>query len=334
MISQKMRHRNWVVLFVLMLWVPFWQGCAEYRPLPEETRPAVDVPGHMPDKLVERWAPAFLIYDYADNYNRIGRPSVRRTAGGNAEVWIDTQHPTIYTLKRAFSTPKGIYTNLIYRVHFPKVPYSLIPFHLTAGDNVGILVVVTLDDRDRPILVTSVHTCGCYKAIVPTDYLPADELPEQWTGRQVEIYGERLPARLNFEGVDHPRLLVYIRPGVHRVTNLAVVPADRLRSSRYEPIAMAAAPMDALLHLPYGQGTTSFYYKEGLMRGHVKGSIKPFETLLMSWISLDPFIGSDKIYADPKVWGDRFYTSLKFWRRNDSNMWYFGEFLHYWGWRL
>jgi hypothetical protein len=334
MISHAAKRSKWVVLFVLMLWVPLWQGCAEYRTLPEESRPAVEVPGHMPDPLVERWAPAFLIYGYADDYNRIGRPSVRTTGGGNAEVWVDPQNPTVYTLKRTFSTSRGTYTNLIYRVHFPKIPYSLIPFHLTAGDNVGIMIVVTLDDRDRPLLVTSVHTCGCYKAIVPTDYLPADALPEHWTGRPVHIYGERLPARLNFARVDHPRLLVYIRPGVHRIMNLEVVPADQLRSSHYEPIAMAAAPMDALLHLPYDQGTTSFYYKEGLMRGHVKGSIKPFETLLMSWISLDPFIGSDKIYADPQVWGDRFYTSLKFWRRNDSNMWDFGEFLHYWGWRL
>ena len=49
---------------------------------------------------------------------------------------------------------------------------------------------------------------------------------------------------------------------------------------------------------------------------------------------LDPFVGSDKIYADPQEWDIRFYTSLKFWRRDDSNMWYFGRFLRYWGWRL
>jgi len=29
-----------------------------------------------------------------------------------------------------------------------------------------------------------------------------------------------------------------------------------------------------------------------------------------------------------------FYTSLKPWRRHDSDMWPFADFLRYWGWHL
>ncbi|RJQ86132.1 MAG: hypothetical protein C4519_02155 [Desulfobacteraceae bacterium] len=328
------KHVKQVLLLVLMLWIPFWQGCAEYRALPEEVRSAVYMPGPMPEPLIDRWAPAFLTYGYADVYNRIGRPSARRTPGGNEEVWIDPQAPTVYTLQRTFSTQRGTYTNLFYRVHFPSVPFSLIPFHLTAGDNPGIMIVVTLDDRHRPVLVASVHTCGCYLAIVPTDYLPDEALPENWTGRTLEVYGETLPPRLVYAPFETPRLLVHVRPGVHRITHLEVVPGGQLHSDRYAPIAMTGAPMQDLLRLPFDHGATSFYYEEGLMKGHVKGSLKPFETLLMSLISLDLFVGSDKIYADPQEWGNRFYTSLKFWRRDESDMWDFAEFLKYWGWRL
>jgi hypothetical protein len=56
--------------------------------------------------------------------------------------------------------------------------------------------------------------------------------------------------------------------------------------------------------------------------------------IFMSLISLDLFVGSDKIYADPAVSGNPFYTSLKPWRRDDSDMWDFPRFLAYWGWGL
>ena len=63
---------------------------------------------------------------------------------------------------------------------------------MSKGKNVGVFVVVTLDELARPVLVTTVHTCGCYGAIVPTDYLRPDALPEHWTGQPLDVYGERL----------------------------------------------------------------------------------------------------------------------------------------------
>jgi hypothetical protein len=71
-----------------------------------------------------------------------------------------------------------------------------------------------------------------------------------------------------------------------------------------------------------------------VLKGHVKGAVKPFESLFMSLISLDFFVGMDKTYADPAQTGNPFYTSLKPWRRTDSNMWDFARFLSYWGWNL
>lgn len=92
--------------------------------------------------------------------------------------------------------------------------------------------------------------------------------------------------------------------------------------------------MDQLNHLPVNDGTASFYHSEGILKGHVKGSVKPLETLFLSLVSLDMLVGTDKVYGDADETGNQFYTSLKPWRRKDSDMWDFAGFLWYWGWRL
>ena len=116
--------------------------------------------------------------------------------------------------------------------------------------------------------------------------------------------------------------------------NLEVRDPRDLYADPFRLIPMKVAAMDQLERLPVDDGTASFYYDEGVLKGHVKGSVKPWETLFMSLISLDLFVGTDKAYADTAVTGNPFYTSLKPWRREDSNMWDFARFLDYWGWRL
>ena len=56
--------------------------------------------------------------------------------------------------------------------------------------------------------------------------------------------------------------------------------------------------LDTLKTLPLGDGTfTSFYYERWPLTGHVKGAIKPWESLLLSLVSLDFFVGMDKEYG-------------------------------------
>lgn len=54
----------------------------------------------------------------------------------------------------------------------------------------------------------------------------------------------------------------------------------------------------------------------------------------MSWWTFDLYIGNDKRLGDPAETGTVFYTSLKPWARDKSNMWFFADFLDYWGWQL
>jgi len=224
---------------------------------------------------------------------------------------------------------------LIYRVHFPKVPFSLIPFYLSAGSNVGLLVVITLDSAQRPVLVTTVGTCGCYLAIVPTSFLPDDALPVKWQDKPLDIYGEILPARLSYPNRNNSKLLIHIRPGVHRVMDLEVMDEKNIKASPLFTIIPAPLrPIRELEQIPLDGITTSLYHNTGVLKGHVKGSIKPWESIFLSLLSLDVFVGTDKAYGDSKETGNPFYTSLKPWNRKASDMWDFEAFLKFWGWRL
>ncbi len=94
------------------------------------------------------------------------------------------------------------------------------------------------------------------------------------------------------------------------------------------------APIAALDALPADGQTTSFFETSGARKGYVKGSSKPLERLLISWWALDWRVGQDKRYGPAEEMNTTFYTSLKPWRREQSDMWPFAEFLRYWGWRL
>lgn len=326
------KYRNIIAMLVAAMLLGV--GCAHHRPVREDGAVSIYVPSSSAD-LLRRYAPRFVVYESDQATNRIGRPRARLDSQGKEEIYIDSDDPVLYYMIRDFEGQAGQYTNLIYRVHFAKIPFSLIPFHLTAGKNVGLLVVVTLDAAQRPVLVTTVHTCGCYMAIVPTKALPDKALPEKWKPGPKKVYGEVLPARLDFGAKADPVLFVHLRPQVHRVMDLEVADRSALQTmadSRLSQVALE--PMENLKQIPLKEDSTSLYHDQGAMQGHVKGSIKGWETLLLSIISLDLYVGTDKAYADTQETGNPFYTSLKPWNRKASNMWYFARFLEFWGWRL
>lgn len=327
-------EKKWVRWFIVFTAGILFYGCAHRRPLPREPYHLVYQTEDSADEAPQRWAPAFVVYGHSQAYNRIGRPKVVLDNEGRERVFIDPDDPVVYFLRRTFKTEKAVYTNHIYRIHFSQIPFSLIPFNLSSGKNVGLMVVVTLNAQNLPVLVTTVHTCGCYKAIVPTQYLPPDAFPEGWSGERMRVYGEHLPTLLKFNSIQSPEIMVHLRPGVHRVMDIDVREARDLYSPPFKIATMKMESLDQLNHLPVNGGTTSFYHSDGVLKGHVKGSVKPLETLFLSLISLDLFVGTDKAYGDADETGNPFYTSLKPWRRKDSDMWDFAGFLWYWGWRL
>lgn len=320
-----------IVGAVFLLTIFCLAGCTGKTPDRVQRQQTVLAQKEAPDSLAQRMAPAFVLSGAEERHNRIAAVGAMGSKG-SLSIVLDPETPVIYTGSRSFATATGTYTNLTYRIHFSEQPFSLLPFHLGAGKHVGLLVVLTVDEHQQVLLVTTANTCGCYAVTIPTQSMPLFAYPEDWPTASFDLYGEKLPARLpSLDGND--LLLVTIRPEVHRVMGLEVVPRQTLLVGMVQAAAMRN--IETLKHLPLEDGgITSFYYQRWPLKGHVKGAIKPWETLLLSVASLDLFIGMDKEYGDTEESGNPFYTSLKPWNRHRSDMNDFPRYLHYNGWRL
>lgn len=287
------------------------------------------------DGLLQRFAPVFVIEHDEETFNKIGTPSAERSSQGREKVFVDPDQATVYTEVETFDTDKDHYTNLIYRIHFEKNPFTLVPLNVGAGENVGAIAVVTLNSQEEPVWVTTVQSCGCYHAIIPTDYLPEAAYPEDWNPEGFEVYGEQLPGLLPLKAAadSDPRIVIAIRGGSHRCKGVSVQPLAAVTADA-TTVQAAAAPIEALKHLPLPDGSeTSFYHTKGHRKGLVKGAHKPLETLLFGLWSWDHNVGQDREYGPKEEAGRRFYTTLFFARKKDADMWHFAHYLEHNGWK-
>ncbi len=318
---------------VLLVIVPLLSiGCAR-SPTKQPESPTLYL-SPIPPAVAAAHSPAYLISEPSATFNKIGTPSSRTTTGDDPEIFVDPNRPTIYFESQEFQTAKGRYTNLIYRIHFPAVPLDWGRINLTAGRNSGLLFIYTLDETKTLLLVTTLHTCGCFLAFLPTDAMPKSGLPAGWSTGPQSVYGQSLPGILHL-GKDRTasRIVFTLTSETHRVGDAAVVAEDSLKIAA-DSLTMDLLPMQALYHLPFRDKTVSFFETDGSRAGYVKDNTKILERLLISWWAMDLYVGEDKAYGKDDQSGAIFYTSLKFWDRKASNLKNFRAFLAYWGWQL
>ncbi len=328
-----------IVLALLWMMLTGLVGCASGP----QTTSLYDLTAAPGDELAQRHAPLFVMPSAERPFNRIGTPRITVKEGKHPRqvVDVDPQQATMYVQQQPFETERGRYLNLIYRVHFSRVPLHFGTGTISAGRNGGLLVVVTLDEDRHPVLVTTVHTCGCYLAFLPTSLLPRSAYPDRWDTTRQRVWGETLPGQLVVSEQASVRPVLWLRPNSHRVTDARMVAGgaallEQLQTRQPPPdrVPLRLAPMAQLRTLPAGKGSASFFYQNGWRKGYVKGAFKPLEAVFASWWALDLLVGNDKQYGPVEQTGTRFYTSLKPWRRSASNMWPFDQFLTYWGWHL
>lgn len=317
--------------FILAFLFVFLTGCSLHTPGSSSDTSRYVGPTNRQSELITRFSPIFQVSGWNSPHNRIGMATAAKTDETEI-ISIDPARPVFYTDTFPFSTANGKYTNLVYRVHFPGTPFSLFPFHLTSGRNPGILVIITLDHNQTPLLVTTVQTCGCFAAIVPTAHLPITAYPQQWPGDSQDIYGETLPAMLPAYSTED-RLIVQIRPEIHRVAALSTISGGTPLDAPFVEAEVMGLESLKTLRLADGN-STSFYYRTWPLQGHVKGAIKPWESLFLSLISFDLYVGMDKEFTGDGSSANPFYTSLKVWNRRVSDMNDFPGFLKFYGWKL
>jgi len=163
-----------------------------------------------------------------------------------------------------------------------------------------------------------------------TSFTPESFYPENWGNLEAKqkVYGEKLPKKVNLDE-KQPDICVALRPHVHRIMD--VFPCNKNETAMQ---SVSEFPLQSLRTLDSENGPASFFYEEGYKEGVVKGAIKPWESMFLSWQSLDPFVGTDKAFLRKEESERSFYTSIKPWRREISDMTNFPQFLEYWGWKL
>jgi hypothetical protein len=284
--------------------------------------------------LLARFAPVFIVEHNEQDHNKIGTPTAERNMRGKEKVSIDSSQPIIYTQVETFATERDNYNNLIYRIHFEANPFTLVPLNVGAGKNVGALAVVTLNSQEEPVWLTTVQSCGCYHAIIPTDYLADEAYPTTWDRAGQTVYGEALPGVLSLKAnaANDPHIAITIRGDSHRCKNVTVKTSVELDTMAVV-VPAKATPVSALKSLSLPDGSeTSFYHTKGHRKGLVKGAYKPLETLLFGLWAWDHNVGQDREYGSKKEVGRRFYTTLFFPRKKKADMWHFARYLEHNGW--
>ena len=326
---------KWLLIVFLLI---AQSACINTKYIPVE--PLKQATAYLPlvdQSNIYQYTPVFLVEGNDLPHNRIGTPSAKTNESNELSIYVDPEKPSIYFQEVFFQTDNAYYKNYVYRIHFQKVPFSLFPFYLTSGKNVGLIVVVTVDEENNPVLITTVHTCGCYLAFVPTSFLHEGSFPDGWDIKSQRVFGEKLPGLLNFDGSQYAsqnsRIVILLRNGTHRVKWIRAEYLKKIEKE-YQVLLTPMISMEQLKLLRLNDRTTSFFETSGPRKGYVKGSHKPFEKIFMSWWAMDLYIGEDKDYGPKEETGTIFYTSLKFWDRDKSDMWNFNDFLSYWGWKF
>lgn len=324
--------RNFLLIILLQLVV----SCAPLSEVPEDSNFLAYVPNTTEQSLLSHFHPIFLIEKQHNSYNRIGTAKAGLLDDGKEKVYVDPNEATVYAEERTFKTSTATFTNLIYRIHFSETPFGMFPFQIGMGSNVGLFVIITLNNLEQPVLYTTVHTCGCYLAFIPTTYLPKKNYPQDWPEKTQVVYSETLPSLIDHQkGTPRdPQLIVMLKDASHRIKNLWL--SDRSSIKGYATRPIKKQPLASLEKLPLvgSNRVTSFYETTGERTGYVKGSYKILERVFIGWWAFDWRVGEDKKLSSDKNDPPIFYTSLKPWARETSDLRDFPTFLTYWGWKL
>lgn len=224
-----------------------------WRPLPVD---ALGIPA--PDaeaarRLLQAYAPVLHI----ETRSEADRPGRLRWGEGPAPE-VRTGQPVLY--QRIAYTRYGdrVLPQLVYSLWFPERP----PRHgldLLAGRVDAVVLRLTLDERGRPLMLDSIHGCGCYHLFLPAPTMalrPPPSARTEWAFVPASLPrlapGQRL--RVHLSASDHQLIGVAADEGVAEGEVLRLEDEDQLRS----------------LPTPAG-GHRSAFWSNGIMPGTERG---------------------------------------------------------------
>lgn len=223
------------------------------------TPPPVDALGiPAPDadtarSLLQAYAPVVHIETRSD----ADRPGRLRWGEGPAPE-VRTAQPVLY--QRIAHTRYGdrVLLQLVYSLWFPERP-ARNGLDLLAGRVDAVVLRLTLDERGRPLMLDSIHGCGCYHVFVPArgmDLRPPPSARIEWAF---------VPATLP-ELAPGQRLRVHLSASDHQLVGVAadeVAAVGTIYQTEHE---------DQLRSLPTASGGhRSAFWSSGIMPGTERG---------------------------------------------------------------
>jgi hypothetical protein len=187
-------------------------------------------------------------------FDRFGMPGWH--GDGNAPG-VDTTQPIVFERDTQTLLGEQVLKQRVFTLWFPERPITG-RFDLLGGALDGVIVRLTYAPDGSPLMLDTIHACGCYHLFFPADTVRLrDGAPtnEEWA-----FVPARLP-RLN----PGQRLVVRIASATHYVTGVA---ADAPGVGR--PYTLRDEQMLRTLPWP-GGGTRSLYAADGLVRGSERG---------------------------------------------------------------
>lgn len=224
------------------------------------------------DAIIAAYAPVIELKRDAA-HNRIGTP-----------LWTSDRQPNVNTAQpRVFHAMDGVrfggtvLPRIYYVYWFNSRPKSN-PLDLLGGRLDGMTLRLTLGDDGRPLLLESLHNCGCYHQYYPLRSL-RQRVPAGYAEPPLVLPGTEMPA-------GRQRLTVVLRDRSHYLRRLylseAGQPSVEATATRY-----LLADYDALRSLPVdGQRRRSLFSADGLVPGTRR------DEQLLFWVSGVPAPGA------------------------------------------
>ena len=234
-------------------------------------------------ELLNRYSPVFEI-DKKGEFDQIGTMQLDSKGG----VIIDTSTPSVYQRIAFTRIDNKTYVQLIYSIWFSERPASN-PLDLLAGNIDGVMLRITLDHDGTPLLIDSIHACGCYHLFFPTSRLQPRPSPNSRTEWAF------VPQSLSILTV-RQRVVVRLATATHYLTDIRfeeqgappITPVIRHSTYRLEKDSdLLSLPMP-----PQGNGKLPIEHKSAFLpSGLMAGSIaRPnWPTMLFSIFGGWPF---------------------------------------------
>ena len=233
-------------------------------------------------ELLRYYAPVFVQGNephprplYAQRVDRFGEVWMTGENREEAIPKIDTKKPTVYAYLEEKETRGGKTKQLVYARWYPEHP-PMRNIDPESGPIDGWTLRISLNEANRPLLVETVASCGCYYKVFPSARL------ESWSGEEYgkKVEGKKfsleknkpynidvvIPELINFAGSQSQKIVAYYGAGNHHLKTIRPQEAMVAEDLTAPQESYRLASYDELENLDFQGYKIKMFDENGLVR--------------------------------------------------------------------